>query len=348
MPAALPLPDAMRAAVYLEKGRVEVQARPLPQLGPRDVLLRVSHCGVCGTDLHMVLDGWGHPDSIGGHEFSGRIAARGPAVQDWKVGDAVVAGPEPGCGSCESCRAGRPAICVERPPAGVADFQGAFAAYVKVDERQLFRVPAALSLREAALSEPLAVALHGIGLSGIRPGQRALVSGAGPIGALTIAALRAGGVEDVTVCEPRAARRELAEALGAERVVAPEALAVPPMPFTIVDDACDVVFECSGRAAAFEVGLAQLKRAGTLAIIGTGMERPRLDPNRVLLNELTITGCYEHDATGFEDALALLASGALPTDVLIEAADVSLDGLLPAMHDLVEGRLAGKVLVQPH
>jgi (R,R)-butanediol dehydrogenase/meso-butanediol dehydrogenase/diacetyl reductase len=341
------LPDTMRAAVYLEKGRVEVQDRPLPALGPRDVLLRVSHCGVCGTDLHMVLDGWGRPDSIGGHEFSGRIAAHGDRVSGWRVGDAVVGGPVPGCGGCEGCRAGRPGLCSEKPPAGVAEFEGAFAGYVKLDERQLFRVPAGLPLREAALTEPLAVALHGIRLSGIRPGQRALVSGAGPIGALTVAALRAGGVEEIAVCEPRAARRALAEALGASRVLEPDALEVPPMPFAIVDEAVDVVFECSGKAPAFEAGLAQLGRAGRLAIVGTGMERPRLDPNRVLLNELTIVGCYEYDATGFDDALALLASGALPTDLLIEAADVPLDELLPAMHDLVTGRLAGKVLVRP-
>ena len=127
MPAESVLPSAMRAAVYLEKGRVEVQERPVPELGPRDVLLRVSHCGVCGTDLHLVLDGWGRPDSIGGHEFSGRIAARGASVQDWAIGDAVVAGPLPGCGRCAARRAERPAICAERSPAGVGDFQGAFA-----------------------------------------------------------------------------------------------------------------------------------------------------------------------------------------------------------------------------
>ncbi len=341
------LPQAMRAAVYLEKGRLEVQERPIPDLGEHEVLLRVSHCGVCGTDLHLVLEGWGRPDSIGGHEFSGRVAACGAAVRDWNVGEPVVAGPLPGCGSCETCRVGRPALCVERSPGGGSDFQGAFAGYVKVDERQLLRVPAALSLREAALSEPLAVALHGISLSGIRPGQRALVSGAGPIGALTVAALLAGGVDQVSVCEPRPMRRALAAALGAEHVMEPEALETPTLPFTIVDDAYDVVFECSGKAAAFETGLAQLKRAGVLTIVGTGMERPKLDPNRVLLNELTVTGCYEYDTTDFEDALALLASGALPTQVLIEAADVPLEGLLPAMHDLAAGRLAGKVLVQP-
>ena len=341
------LPDVMRAAVYLEKGRLEIQERPLPELGPREVLLRVSHCGVCGTDLHMVLEGWARPDSIGGHEFSGRIAARGTEVSDWSIGDAVVAGPVPGCGSCETCRAGRPALCAERSPAGIGDFQGAFAGYVKVEERQLFRLPAALSLREAALTEPLAVALHGISLSGVRPGQRALVCGAGPIGALTIAALRAGGVEDVSVCEPRPSRRALAAALGCQHVVEPEALEVPPMPFTILEGAYDVVFECSGRAVAFEAGLTQLKRAGTLVLVGTGLERPRLDPNRMLLNELTVTGCYEYDATGFEDALALLATGAFPTHLLIEPEDVPLQGLLPAMHDLAAGKLAGKVLVQP-
>lgn len=342
-----PLPESMRAAVYLGKGRIEVQERPLPMLDEHDVLLRVSHCGVCGTDLHMVLDGWGRPDSIGGHEFSGRIAACGAAVQEWEVGDAVVAGPVPGCGACRGCRAGRPGLCSARPPAGAAGFQGAFAGYVRVHERQLLRVPPALSLREAALSEPLAVALHAIQLAGIRPGQRALVVGAGPIGALTVAALRAGGVDELAVCEPHPARRALARALGADPVVAPEQLEIPPMPFARVDGAVDVVFECSGRAAAFEAGLAQLECAGTLALVGAGMERPRLDPNRVLLNELTIVGCFEHDATGFEDALALLASGALPTDLLIEAADVPLDGLLPAMHDLAAGRRAGKVLVQP-
>lgn len=346
MSASPALPGSMRAAVYVEKGRLEVQERPLPALGAGDALLRVSHCGVCGTDLHFVMDGWGRPNSIGGHEFSGRIAALGPEVSGWSIGDRVVGGPTPPCGECDYCRMGRPPLCEARPPFGATEFQGAFAGYVKVDARQLHAVPEGLGLREAALAEPLAVALHGITLSGARPGQRALVFGAGPIGALTVAALRAGGVDDVVVCEPRPVRRALAEKLGAASLE-PGALEVPAMPFTIVEGAFDVVFECSGKPMAFEAGLAQLKRAGTLTILGTGMERPRLDPTRVLLNELTVTGGYEYDASGFDDALALLASGSLPTDVLLEPSDVSLDDLLPAMLKLSEGRLGGKVLVTP-
>ena len=94
MPA---LPESMRAAVYLEKGSLAVEARPLPELGPRDALLEVSHCGVCGTDLHMVMEGWGAPGSIGGHEFSGTIAALGPEVHGWELGEAVIGGGGRGC-----------------------------------------------------------------------------------------------------------------------------------------------------------------------------------------------------------------------------------------------------------
>lgn len=341
------LPARMRAAVYRERGRLDVEERPLPQLGPHEVLLRVSHCGVCGSDLHMVMEGWGRPDSIGGHEYSGRIAALGSEVRGWQLGEPVVGGPEPGCGACDYCRSRRPGLCRARSSPGVHGFQGAFAEYTKVDEAQLLRLPEGLSLREAALAEPLAVALHAIGLAGARPGARVLVTGAGPIGALSVAALRARGVEDVRVSEPLPARRELALKLGAARVLEPGELELPGMPFARVEDPCDVVLECSGHPDAFHAALAQLVPGGRLAIVGSGMRRPRLDTNRILLNELLVTGAYCYDENGVADALELLASGRLPTRRLIEAEDVALEGLGEAMRGLVEGRLAAKVMVAP-
>jgi threonine dehydrogenase-like Zn-dependent dehydrogenase len=96
-----------------------------------------------------------------------------------------------------------------------------------------------------------------------------------------------------------------------------------------------------------EAGLSQLVRGGTLVLVGAGIEPPRFDPNRILLNELVITGAFTYDKDGFEQALQLLASGAIPIDALLEPDDVPLDGLLDAMRDLAEGRLAGKVLVRP-
>jgi (R,R)-butanediol dehydrogenase/meso-butanediol dehydrogenase/diacetyl reductase len=294
-------------------------------------------------------EGAAKPNAIEGHEYSGRIVALGDDVEGWTIGEEVVGGPSPRCGVCEYCLAGRPSLCLERGKVGAGDkeWQGAFARFKAENADELLRVPDGLSLRHAALVEPMAVALHGITRAGgARPGARYLVTGGGPIGFLSVAALKAAGVDDIVVSEPHEGRRELCARLGA-RVVDPSELRVPAMPHDLVDEPFDVVLECSGRREAMEAGLAQLKRAGTLVMVGAGIHRPRFDNNRILLNELTITGAFVYDADGFPRALELLASGRVPLDVLVEADDVPLDGLLDAAVDLHEGRLAAKVMVVP-
>jgi (R,R)-butanediol dehydrogenase/meso-butanediol dehydrogenase/diacetyl reductase len=226
-------------------------------------------------------------------------------------------------------------------------YQGAFAEYIRVPAAQLLAVPDGLSLREAALTEPLTVALHALDVAGAAPGDRVLVTGAGPIGLLVVAALRAAGVDDVRVSEPGERRRELAGKVGATRALDPRELETPPMPFTVVDDPVDVVFECSGDPAAMESGLAQLAPMGRLVIVGTGLRRPRLDHNRILMNELVVTGSYCHGEGGYERAIELLASGRLPSDALIEPIDVALTDLFPALERLEAGELAGKVMIIP-
>jgi threonine dehydrogenase-like Zn-dependent dehydrogenase len=240
-------------------------------------------------------------------------------------------------------------LCEGRDTPGIGPEQGGFATYKRSPATELLPMPDGLDPRAAALAEPLAVALHGIHQSGIEPGQRALVMGAGPIGALTIAALRAMGVDDVTAVEPAPSRQALASAVGATAVREPGDLVVPSIaePGLVVDGAVDVVLECSGKAKAMEAGLAQLVRGGTLVLVGAGIEPPRFDPNRILLNELVITGAFTYDLGGFDEALALLASGSMPVDHLLEPEVVPLDGLLDAMRGLADGRLAGKVLVSP-
>jgi L-iditol 2-dehydrogenase len=337
----------MRAAVYRGPRDVVVEERPVPEVGPHDVLLEVSHCGVCGSDLHMFVDGWGAPDSIGGHEYSGRVVAVGEDVTAWSTGDVVVGGPAQRCGECEYCRAGRPQLCTGRNNPGVGDFQGAFADFVRVHEAEIVGVPPGMSMRAAALAEPLAVALHGLTRGGVRAGQRVLVTGCGPIGALSIAAARARGVTDIVASEPHPARRSLAERLGAT-AVDPGDLGAPRMPFDLVEDPFDVALECSGHGAAMESALAQLKRAGTLVLVGAGMTPPRFDNNRILLNELVITGAFVYDPDGFPRALELLASPDFPSDVLVESADVPLEGLSEAVDRLVTGELPAKVLIAPN
>jgi 2-desacetyl-2-hydroxyethyl bacteriochlorophyllide A dehydrogenase len=337
----------MPAAVYRGKGEIAVESRSVPDPGPGQVLVEVSHCGVCGSDLHMVLDGWGQPGHVGGHEWSGRVAAVGADVDGWPVGTPVVGGDLVGCGECALCSTGRPSLCLARGPVTGGDADGAFAAFVLTEAAGLLAVDNGLSLRTAALTEPLAVALHAITRSAAVPGERVLVTGAGPIGLLAVAALRDRGVEHVVVSEPAPSRRTRALAVGAVAAVAPGDLDVPAMPMDLVNDPFDVVLECSGRPEAVQAGLAQLARAGRLVLVGAGMHAPRLDNLRVLLNELVVTGAYNYDAGGFAAALALLGSGALPVDLLVERADVPLSGLLDAMHRLATAELAAKVLVVP-
>jgi threonine dehydrogenase-like Zn-dependent dehydrogenase len=344
------LPEVMPAAVYRRPGEVVVEERPVPRPGPGEVLVEVDHCGICGSDIHILLDGWGDkPGLVAGHEFTGSIAALGEGVEGWEVGESVVGGTSPKCGRCRRCLEGKPSQCENRQGSIADAYDGAFAGYVLVGVASLLRVPPGLTAREAALAEPMAVALHGITRSGVAPGDSVMVIGAGPIGALSIAALVARGIGPVIAVEPGARRKQLARDLGATEVLDPDDLErFPPWePERIAERATHVVLECSGKKVAIELGFNQLRRGGTLALVGAGVESPCFDPNRLLLNELHVVGSFIYDKGGFEDALELLASDGFPTDLLIEAEDVPLDGLAAALVGLAEGRFAGKVMVVP-
>jgi len=343
------VPETMSAAVFMGLREVTVENRPTPEPGPGELLLEVSHCGICGSDLHFLLEWGGRSGVIEGHEYSGTVAAVGSDVTGWKVGTRAIGGPSPRCGKCEYCLAHRTSLCVERGSVGGdgGAWQGAFAGYKTVRAAEALRIPDNLSLKHAALTEPLAVALHGITRAGgARPGTRWLVTGGGPIGFLSVAALKALGVDDIVVSEPKESRRNLCEKLGA-RSVDPSDLVTPEMPYEIVDEPFDVALECSGNGRAQESALAQLKRAGTLVLVGAGMARPKFDPNRILLNELVITGAFVYDHDGFPRALELLASGKLANDLLVEQEDYPLNRLLDAAIGLHEGDLAAKAMIVP-
>jgi (R,R)-butanediol dehydrogenase/meso-butanediol dehydrogenase/diacetyl reductase len=337
----------MPAAVYVGDGEMTVRDLAVPTLGAHDVLVEVSHCGICGTDLHLVLEKYARPDSVLGHEWAGTIAAVGADVHGWEIGARVVQNPKPGCGECRACLRGRSSVCLRRPAPDLLAFtSGAFCRYKVVADAQVLRVPDALSTRAAALTEPTAIAIHTVNLSGATPDDRVLVTGGGPVGLLTTAVLRARGITDITISEPSPLRRERALAVGAAQVIEPGDLPKAPMGRP-VPEPYTLAFECSGNAKAAESAFDQLDYAGTLVFVGTGHEMPLINHNRAIVLELTIIAAYNYDIAGFAPALDLLASGTLPLDQLIEADDIFLDDLLPTMHRLAAGELPGKVMVRP-
>jgi (R,R)-butanediol dehydrogenase / meso-butanediol dehydrogenase / diacetyl reductase len=307
----------MRAVVYTGIERLEERSVPVPTPEDHDVLVHVAYCGVCGTDLHIVFGdgGWGVPGSIYGHEWSGDIVAVGAAVERWRIGDRVV-GPA----------------------------SGGFAEFLAADEGTLHPVPPGMDLRTAALTEPLAVALHGVTRSGATAADRVLITGGGPIGLLTLAVLQAPGLRDVTVSEPAPGRHAAITRLGGTATTPGDLESVASY-VDLVPEPYDIVIECSGTVAATTQGLTQLRPGGRLVIVGSTFATVPLDPLRVLVQESEIVGSREYDEHGFADALALLSDEAFPVTLLLAASDTTFEGLLPLLHDMQRGAVAGKPLV---
>jgi (R,R)-butanediol dehydrogenase / meso-butanediol dehydrogenase / diacetyl reductase len=335
----------MPAAVYVGDGRVAVEEVPRPEPGPGEVLVEIAECGICGSDLHMVMERYAKPGAVLGHEWSGIVAAA-PADSGWSPGDRVVGNPSPGCGACRPCRRGRPSVCLHRAAADFAGYRGAFCQYKTVAAEGLIRIPDSLPTRVAALAEPMAITLHAMRLADVGPDDRVLVTGAGPVGLLLVAALRAGGISDITVSEPSPVRRQQATAVGANRVVGPDELGEPPMAQPVAEPYA-VAFECSGHASAVEAALGQLDYAGTLVIVGTGFVPPRINQNRLIIFELEVIGAYNYNDEGFQPAVDLLDNGSLPLGSLIERDDIPLSQVMVAMERLARGEIASKVMVQP-
>ncbi|MGP0031720.1 MAG: zinc-dependent alcohol dehydrogenase [Acidimicrobiales bacterium] len=334
----------MPAAVYVGAGKIEVDYVPVPEPRPGEVLVEIAECGICGSDLHLVLEDYAKPGSILGHEWSGVVVSGD--TSGWAPGQRVVGNPTPGCGACRACRRGRPSVCLHRPPADLLGSHGAFCRYKSVSTGNVLRIPDSLSSRAAALTEPTAIALHAVHMGQVDPDDRVLVTGGGPVGLLIVAVLRSRGVTDITVSEPSPIRRERARAVGATQVVVPDTLVDPPVGVSVAQPYA-VAFECSGRATAVEGALGQLDYAGTLVVVGTGFVPPRVNQNRMIIFELEIVGAYNYDAAGFAPAVELLDSGALPLEFLLEPEDIPLSGVMDAMERLSRGEIPGKVLVRP-
>ena len=342
-----PVPtDLMTAAVYVGEGRIEVEQVPVPEPRPGELLVNVSECGICGSDLHLVLDRYARPGAILGHEWSGTVTSAADAGPGWTGGERVVFNPSPGCGACRPCRRGRPSVCVHRATGDMRDMRGAFTQYITVPATNTLRIPDSLGSRAAALVEPTAIALHAVQLADVHAEDRVLITGGGPVGLLIVAVLRARGVEDITVSEPVAVRRARALLVGASRAIVPDQLKDPPLG-RVATTPYAVAFECSGRAGAAEQAVGQLDYAGVLVFVGTGAEPTRVNHNRMIILELTALGTFNYSADGFLPALDLLDSGTMPIEALIEDGDVPLSGVMETMEQLARGEIPAKVLVRP-
>lgn len=312
------VPATMRASVLVSKGVIEMQERPVPTPGDGEVLVRVASVGVCGSDVHYYKEG-----RIGdyvvdqplvlGHEVSGLVVGVGRGVDESRVGDRVAIDPQRPCRHCRTCKAGRSNLCPFMEFYATPPHDGTFCDYVLAPSDQAYLVPDSLSDDSAALLEPLSVGLWAAHKAAIGPGDRVLVAGAGPIGAMVAQAVRARGASDVVATDFVDSRRERITSFGATRALHPVADAAE-----IAGLQADAFVDCSGATPAVLSGLAATRSGGTVVLVGLGAEQMPLPVQEIASRELNVTGVFRYIDT-WPRGIALTTAGAVHLDDMVTA-----------------------------
>ncbi len=333
----------MLAAQYVRGGGIEVVEADPRRPGPGEVQIDVAYVGICGTDLHILhgaMDERVGTRAVIGHETAGRVHSVGEGVTDWSAGDHVTVMPLEWCGTCPTCLAGHRHICDRLNFVGI-DSTGSLQEMWTVPQELLVRLPAELSLRDAALVEPVAVAHHDVRRAQLEPGQRVAVVGGGPVGLLIALVAAAQGAE-VRVLETNPFRRSVIAALGID-VVDPVDIAALVEEWTGGAGA-EVVFEVSGAQGGLDSAVDLVRARGRLVVVGIHAQRRELDLKRVFWKELEIVGARVYESQDFADAVASLAAGTIPVEALISKV-VPLESAAEAFEILDLGGAVMKVLV---
>ena len=310
-----------KAAFYEGNEKIRIgDNQPVPP-AKGEVQIRVSHCGICGTDLHVFHGKMDHrvtfPQVIG-HEMSGTITAAGEDVSlaglRWRPYLRGF-GPLDPCGSCPACRAGHSHVCQKLKFIGI-DAPGAMQGLWTVPAHTLHRLPDNLSLEQGALIEPLAVACHDVRLGAVKAGEFALIQGGGPIGVLVASVAKHAGAR-VVISEVNPFRLKLAADLGFETVNPKETDMVKFVNGETGGAGADVVFEVTGSAAGAEMMTKLLRVRGRVVVVAVFGEPPKVDLFQFFWRELQLCGVRVYEPEDFEKAISIAASGALPIGRLI-------------------------------
>jgi 2-desacetyl-2-hydroxyethyl bacteriochlorophyllide A dehydrogenase len=309
----------MKAGVYLGKENIQVQDWPEPRLESGEVLVRVRYAGICGTD--MLIHSGKHPrvapPRVLGHEIFGTVEeSSSAAAADWKPGARVAIYPLISCGHCAPCTQGDAHVCEKLGLIGI-DTDGGMAELVKARAEQLFRVPETVTDEQAALVEPLAVAVHVVRTSGFRPGDLTVVMGGGPIGNLIAQVLSASGARVVLVAEVKDFRRELAERQGFFTFNPAQESARDALSRITGEPFADRVFEATGAAAAVREAIDVCKIRGEITWVGLPKTPPEVDILRLVFKEIKTTGARVYRPVDYPVAIALLARRAVDVVPLV-------------------------------
>ncbi|MFB7777353.1 zinc-dependent alcohol dehydrogenase family protein [Streptomyces bauhiniae] len=329
----------MKAAVIESVGRAVVTEVPDPTPGPRDVVVEVAACGICGTDLH-ILQGEFAPrlPIVPGHEFAGQVVGIGSQVTEVAVGDQVAVDPSLYCYECRFCRDGHNNMCERWAAIGVTTAGGA-AQYAVAPVANCVKLPEHVRPQDAALIEPLSCAVRGYDILNSRLGAHVLIYGSGTMGLMMLELAKRTGAASVDMVDINPARLETAKLLGVSGSAADADELDRPQGWEIVIDA-------TGNAAAIQDGLGRVAKAGTYLQFGVAdyATRVTIDPYRIYNQEITITGSMAV-LHSYERAAELFAGGVLNPDVFISDR-IALENYPQALEQFAAG-VGRKIVVTP-
>ncbi|WP_328634496.1 NAD(P)-dependent alcohol dehydrogenase [Streptomyces sp. NBC_00356] len=341
-----------RAAVLHGPKDLRVEDRPVPEPGDGEVLVAVRAVGLCGSDLHYYEHGENGPNvlrqpTVLGHEPAGFVVGHGAGTEDLPQGTPVAIEPAHPCGRCTLCRAGRYNLCPNGTCFGSPPTNGALTELIAVPRDFVHQLPEGMDVKLGALVEPLAVAVHAVRRAAVAPGERILVTGAGPIGVLVAQVAAACGAL-VTVSDVAPARREFAARLGAETVDATVLTPDPDRAHALADpDGYDTVLDCSGVGPALVSGIRALRPGGTAVVVGNP-NRPETELPLAWMQrqEMSLVTSFRYAAGDFAAAVRLAGSGRVRLDGLVTA-EFPLERADEALHTALTDRTQMKVLVTP-
>ncbi|MEU6244739.1 zinc-dependent alcohol dehydrogenase family protein [Streptomyces sp. NPDC047024] len=329
----------MKAAVIESVGRAVVMEVPDPTPGPREVVVEVAACGLCGTDLH-ILQGEFAPKLpiIPGHEFAGEVVGVGSQVTEVAVGDRVAVDPSLYCYECRFCRDGHNNMCERWAAIGVTTAGGA-AQFAVAPVANCVKLPEHVRTEDAALIEPLSCAVRGYDILNSRLGAHVLIYGSGTMGLMMMELAKRTGASSVDIVDINPARLETAKLLGVSGAAANADELDRPQGWEVVIDA-------TGNAAAIQDGLGRVAKAGTFLQFGVAdyATRVTIDPYRIYNQEITITGSMAV-LHSFERAAELFANGVLNPEVFISDR-IALDNYPQALEQFAAG-VGRKIVVVP-
>ena len=322
----------MKALVLQAYSDLELVELPEPTPKADEVVIQVAACGICGSDVHGYDGSSGRriPPIVMGHEAAGMVVAVGAEVSDFAPGDRVTFDSTLYCGACEFCRRGEVNLCEDRQVVGVSCGEyrrnGAFAEFLVVPARILFKLPDHFDWPAAAMLEAVSVALHGVAESGLTSGDSVLLIGAGMIGLLLLQAARLAGAASIVVADVDETRLMLARQLGADATLCLSGTELTKeMLLKTARRGVDVVLEAVGREETIVTAIDCVRKGGTIGLIGNIAPQVTLPLQKIVSRQIRLQGSCA-SAGEYPEAIRLIASGAIRVDSLITAVAPLEDG----------------------